>query len=72
MTAPEAQTTDQGFQLTLTDQAAEEVRKFIAQGDVPPETMDDAPVFRLRNATGDQSPLSVLTRARTDWVVGRL
>ena len=29
MTAPEAQTTDQGFQLTLTDQAAEEVRKFI-------------------------------------------
>ena len=38
MTAPEAQTADQGFQLTLTDKAAEEVRKFIAQGDVPPET----------------------------------
>lgn len=38
MTVPEAQTTDQGFQLTLTDQAAEEVRKFIAQEDVPPET----------------------------------
>jgi iron-sulfur cluster assembly protein len=38
MTVPEAQTTDQGFQLTLTDPAAEEVRKFIAQEDVPPET----------------------------------
>ncbi|MEE8268116.1 MAG: iron-sulfur cluster assembly accessory protein [Gemmatimonadales bacterium] len=38
MTAPEAQTTDQAFQLTLTDRAAEEVRKFIAEGDVPLET----------------------------------
>jgi iron-sulfur cluster assembly protein len=38
MTAPEAQTTDQAFQLTLTDEAAEQVRKFIAEGDVPPET----------------------------------
>lgn len=38
MTAPEAQTTDQGFQLTLTDEAAEQVRKFIAEGDAPPET----------------------------------
>lgn len=38
MTAPEAQTTDQAFQLTLTDDAAEQVRKFIAEGDVPPET----------------------------------
>ena len=38
MTAPEAQTTDQGFQLTLTDEAAEQVRKFIAEGDVQPET----------------------------------
>lgn len=38
MTAPEAQTTDQAFQLTLTDDAAEQVRKFIAEGDVPRET----------------------------------
>lgn len=38
MTATEAQTTDQAFQLTLTDDAAEQVRKFIAEGDVPPET----------------------------------
>jgi iron-sulfur cluster assembly protein len=38
MTAPEAQTTDQAFQLTLTDEAAEQVRKFVAEGDVPPET----------------------------------
>lgn len=38
MTAPEAQTTDHGFQLTLTDKAAEEVKKFIAAEDVPPET----------------------------------
>ncbi len=38
MTAPEAQTTDQAFQLTLTDRAAEEVRKFIAEGYVPLET----------------------------------
>ena len=38
MTAPEAQTTDQAFQLTLTDRAAEEVRKFITEGDVPLET----------------------------------
>lgn len=38
MTPPEAQTTDQAFQLTLTDDAAEQVRKFIAEGDVPPET----------------------------------
>lgn len=38
MTAPEAQTTDQAFQLTLTDEAAEQVRKFIAEGDAPPET----------------------------------
>ena len=38
MTAPEAQTTDQAFQLTLTDRAAEEVRKFIGEGDVPLET----------------------------------
>ncbi|TDJ54125.1 MAG: iron-sulfur cluster assembly accessory protein [Gemmatimonadetes bacterium] len=38
MTATEAQTTDQAFQLTLTDDAAEQVRKFIAEGDVPRET----------------------------------
>jgi len=38
MTATEAQTTDQAFQLTLTDDAAEQVRKFVAEGDVPPET----------------------------------
>lgn len=38
MTAPEAHTSDTGFQLTLTDNAAEEVRKFIAQEDVSPET----------------------------------
>jgi len=38
VTAPDAQTTEQGFQLTLTDQAAEEVRKFITEEDVPPET----------------------------------
>lgn len=38
MTVTEAQTTDQAFQLTLTDDAAEQVRKFIAEGDVPPET----------------------------------
>lgn len=38
MTTPEAQTTDTGFQLTLTDRAAEEVRKFIAQEEVAPET----------------------------------
>ena len=38
MTAPEAQTTDLAFQLTLTDEAAEQVRKFIAEGDAPPET----------------------------------
>lgn len=38
MTATETQTTDQAFQLTLTDDAAEQVRKFIAEGDVPPET----------------------------------
>ncbi len=38
MTAPEAQTTDQAFEITLTDRAAEEVRKFIAEGDVPLET----------------------------------
>jgi len=38
MTATETQTTDQAFQLTLTDDAAEQVRKFIAEGDVPRET----------------------------------
>lgn len=38
MTATETQTTDQAFQLTLTDDAAEQVRKFVAEGDVPPET----------------------------------
>lgn len=38
MTSPEAETATGGFQMNLTDRAAEEVCKFITQEDVPANT----------------------------------
>ena len=69
MTAPETQTTDQGFQLILTDQAAEEVRKFVSQEDVPPETAGLRVSVLPGGCSGFKYSLAIEDKAQDDDLV---
>jgi iron-sulfur cluster assembly accessory protein len=66
MTA-QAQTT--GFQLVLTDKAAEEVRKFIAAEDVPAETAGLRIAVMPGGCSGFKYSLNVEEKALEDDVV---
>lgn len=65
--ATEAQST--GIQLTLTDRAAEEVRKFIAAEDVPAETAGLRIAVMPGGCSGFKYSLNVEEKALEDDVV---
>jgi len=69
MSTTEAQSTTQGFQLHLTDRAAEEVRKFMANEDVSPETAGLRVSVLPGGCSGFKYSLNIEERALEDDMV---
>ena len=69
MSSTDQQTTDTGFSLSLTDRAAQEVNKFIAQEEVPEETAGLRVSVLPGGCSGFQYSLNIEERALEDDLV---
>jgi iron-sulfur cluster assembly protein len=69
VSSTDQQTTETGFSLSLTDRAAQEVKQFIAQEQVPEETAGLRVSVLPGGCSGFQYSLNIEERAREDDLI---